>query len=101
MPAMFDIIKTCELQKCHQKKIHKNMETSTNNPNMTKAMQYSQYLRTATPRTHYVTSATAGLASEGITFVSLYKPILVSLRFTNLKEFNMPRLKTFSRINVK
>jgi len=65
-------------------------------------MRYSQYVQNAKPKTVYVSgSAAAGLDSQGITFQSYFSPVLVSLQFTNLKQFNMPREKVFSRTNVQ
>jgi hypothetical protein len=101
---MFDIAKSCELQR--QQNIcapvnYSKIVTSGNDPSITKAMQYSQYVRNAKPKTTYVSDAGARLAQQGITFRSFFTPILVSLQFTNLKEFNMPREKVFSRSNVR
>jgi hypothetical protein len=101
MPTMYDIVKVCEQQRCANSIHHSNLVTAGNDPSITKPHRYSTYIQTAKPRTKYVTSAKASLVSEGITFNSYFSPVLVSLQFTNLKEFNMPRLKIFSRINVK
>jgi len=80
---------------------YSNITTSGNDPNITKASRYTQYVQTAKPKTVYVTSATTGLAAKGITFQAYSSPILVSLQFTNLKDFSMPREKIFSRINIR
>ena len=104
MPSMFDITRACELQKqqntCAPVNYNK-MVTSGNDPSITKAMRYSQYVKNASPKTVYTSDAAARLAQQGITFKSYFSPILVSLQFTNLKEFNMPREKVFSRSNVR
>jgi hypothetical protein len=105
MPTMFDIVRTCELQKQQQLLCgpanYSKVVTGGNDPSITKAMRYSQYVQNSKPRTQYVSSAEARLAAQGITFRAYLKPILVSLQFTNLKTFNMPREKVFSRINIK
>lgn len=103
MPTMFDITRACALQKeqnaCAPVNYNK-LVTSGNDPNITKAMQYSQYIRNSRPKTQYSSDAGAKLAQQGITFKAFFSPILVSLQFTNLKEFNMPREKVFSRSKV-
>ena len=104
MPTMFDITKACALQ--HEQNMcapvnYSKFATGGNDPSITKAMQYSQYVRNSKPRTQYTSDAAARLAQQGITFKAFYSPILVSLQFTNLKEFNMPREKVFSRSNVR
>lgn len=80
---------------------YSNITTAGNDPNITRASRYTQYIQTAKPKTVYVTSASSGLAAKGITFQAYSSPILVSLQFTNLKSFNMPREKIFSRINIR
>jgi phospholipase/lecithinase/hemolysin len=104
MPSMFDITRACELQNqqnsCAPVNYNK-VVTGGNDPSITKAMRYSQYVRNSKPRTEYSSDAAARLAQQGITFKSFFSPILVSLQFTNLKEFNMPREKVFSRTNVR
>jgi len=104
MPTMFDITRACQLQNqqnsCAPVNYNK-LVTSGNDPSITKAMRYSQYIRNATPKTEYASDAAARLAQRGITFKITYSPILVSLQFTNLKEFNMPREKVFSRNNIR
>jgi len=101
MPTMYDIVKVCEQQRLANTIHHSRFVSGGNDPTITKPHRYTTYIQTAKPRTFYVSSATAGLASDGITFESYFSPVLVALQFTNLKEFNMPRLKIFSRINVK
>ena len=64
-------------------------------------MQYSQYIRNSKPKTVYTSNAGARLTQQGITFQSKFNPVLVSLQFTNLKQFNMPREKVFSRTDVR
>ena len=98
---MFDIVKTCELQKNCAAVNYNKVVTSGNDPSVTKAMQYSQYVRNSSPKTVYTTDAAARLAQQGLTFKPYFSPILVSLQFTNLKQFNMPREKVFSRSNVR
>jgi len=100
---MFDIVKSCELQKqCEKNHFNKNnkMNTSGNDPTITQAMRYSQYVQHAKPKTIYVTSAAKKLAAQGITYDPYFYPVLVSLQFTNLKLFNMPREKVFSRTKL-
>jgi hypothetical protein len=104
MPTMFDITRACALQ--HEKNMcapvnYNKVVTNGNDPSITKAMQYSQYVRNSKPKTQYTSDAAARLAQQGITFKSFFSPVLVSLQFTNLKEFNMPREKVFSRTNVR
>ena len=103
MPTMFDIVKSCELQKqCGNNHFNKNnkMNTSGNDPTITQAMRYSQYVQHAKPKTIYVTSAADKLSAQGITYNPYFYPVLVSLQFTNLKLFNMPREKVFSRTQL-
>jgi hypothetical protein len=104
MPTMFDIARACSLQhhnnSCAPVNYNK-LVTSGNNPTITKAMRYSQYVKSAKPKTQYSSDAAARLARQGITFKAYFSPILVSLQFTNLKQFNMPREKVFSRSNVR
>jgi hypothetical protein len=95
MPNMYDIVKVCEQRRVEKPFIK---VTSGNDPTISTAMRYSTYIENTTPKTQYVSSAGARLASQGITFVPILSPILVSLQFTNLKQFNMPRLKVFSRV---
>ena len=100
MPSMFDITRACALQKqqntCAPVNYNK-MVTGGNDPSITKAMQYSQYVKNASPKTVYTSNAGARLTQQGITFQSKFNPVLVSLQFTNMKQFNMPREKVFSR----
>jgi hypothetical protein len=99
---MYDIVRTCEQQRIANMSHYSKNVTGGNDPSITKPVRYRQYIQNAKPRTHYVSgNAASGLASQGITFTSVFSPILVSLQFTNLKEFNMPREKVFSRINVR
>ena len=103
MPNMFDIVRSCELQKQQKQQNlcgpvnYSKLVTGGNDPSISKAMRYSQYVQNAKPHTEYATSAAERLAAQGITFNPYRSPILVSLQFTNLKLFNMPREKTFSR----
>lgn len=101
MNSMNNIDEICRQQNCTNIQYNK-LVTSGNDPSITKAMRYSQYVQNANPKRVYVSgSASSGLAAGGITFHSYFSPVLVSLQFTNLKDFNMSRYKTFSRTNVK
>jgi len=101
---MVDITRACAMQ--HQQNMcapvnYNHLTTAGNDPSISTAMKYSQYVRNTKPHTVYASNAAARLAQQGITFRAYYSPILVSLQFTNLKEFNMPREKVFSRNNVR
>jgi hypothetical protein len=99
---MFDIVKSCHDKKLCAPVNYSKLETGGNNPNFTMANRYANYIRRATGKKIFVSGdANTGLAAKGITFRFDYSPILVSLQFTNLKQFNMPRLKVFSRTNVR
>ena len=98
MPVFYNINQICQQQQCEKAQINYNsLITGGNDPSITKAMRYSQYIRNSKPKTIYNSDAAARLAQQGITFRPFFSPILVSLQFTNLKEFNMPREKVFSR----
>jgi len=71
--------------------------TGGNDPSISKAMQYSQYIKNSKPKTIYNSTAAQSLAAQGITYNPYFSPILVSLQFTNLKQFNLPRLQVFSK----
>jgi hypothetical protein len=102
MPSMFDIVKSCHDKKLCAPVNYSKLETGGNNPNFTMATIYTNYVRRAHPKKVFVSGdANTGLAAKGITFHSEFSTILVSLQFTNLKQFNMPRLKVFSRTNVR
>jgi hypothetical protein len=95
---MFDIVKSCHDKKLCAPVNYSKLETGGNNPNFTMATRYSSYVRRATGKKIFVSGdANSGLIAKGITFPTAINPVLVSLQFTNLKEFNMPRLKVFSR----
>ena len=100
MPTMFDIVKKCHENKCAPVNYSK-VVTSGNDPTITKSMRYSQYISTAKPKTTYASdTAATGLAARGLTFQANFSPLLISLQFTNLKDFSMPREKVFSRNNI-
>uniref|UniRef100_A0A6C0JEM0 Uncharacterized protein n=1 Tax=viral metagenome TaxID=1070528 RepID=A0A6C0JEM0_9ZZZZ len=102
MPTLFDIQRSCVQQRNAAVANHKTIKNSTgNDATITRAMRYSQYVNNSKPRTEYKSTAAERLAAQGITYQSYFSPILVSLRFTNLREFNMPRLKIFSNTNVR
>jgi hypothetical protein len=102
---MYNIVRACEQKRMADQSQYNKVVTGGNNPTITQAMRFSQYVNNAKPKTEYVNKELGPLgrlATEGITFQSYFSPILVSLQFTNLKTFNMPREKVFSRIvNIK
>jgi len=75
--------------------------TGGNDPTISKAMKYSQYVQNSKPKTIYNSTAAQSLAAQGITYNPYFSPILVSLQFTNLKQFNLSRLQVFSKsVNI-
>jgi len=97
MPTLFDIQRSCVQQRDAEVAADKNVKNTTgNDARITRSMRYSQYVNKAKPKTVYESTAGARLAARGITSEPLKSLVLVSLKFTNLKEFNMPREKVFS-----
>jgi hypothetical protein len=104
MPSMYNIVRACEQKRIADQSQYKKIVTGGNDPSITQASKFSHYVNHSKPKTEYVNKELGPLgrlATEGITFTQTFSPILVSLQFTNLKTFNMPREKVFSRINIK
>ena len=97
---MYNIVRVCEQQRRANLSEHKQIITGGNDPTISTPIKYSEYIHHTKPKTVYVSTAAERLAARGITFQAVFSPILVSLQFTNLKTFNMPREKVFSRIIV-
>ena len=98
---MNNIMNTCAIQKQCGPVNYSKVVTGGNDPLITKRLRYSQYIHNTMPRTVYNSTAAERLAAQGITYKSYFSPVLVSLEFTNLKQFNLPREKVFSRTTVR
>jgi hypothetical protein len=92
---MNNIINYCDNKKKCETAGYSKMVTGGNDPTISQRMLYSSYVGRAKSHTNYA-DVYASLDNQGLVFTPVSNTVLVSLKFTNARQLNIPRLKVFS-----